>query len=79
MALLARSNRMYTSIHARRQLLADQVSLPAFLGQAARGFAPCGGFDVGLSITQFQQQSRILDLFLELAHGPVHVAVGHYH
>ena len=38
-----------------------------------------GGFRIGLTVSQFLQQTRILDLFLELAHGLFYLTILHYH
>ena len=64
---------------SRRQFLALHVSAPTAACLAGFDLPAGSGFGVCFSIPQFLQQTRVLDLFLELAHGLFYLTILHYH
>ena len=68
-----------SSILSGRQFLALYISAPAATGLAGLDLAAGSGFDEGLAITQFLQQTSVLYFFLEFPHGPIYLAILYYH
>jgi hypothetical protein len=59
----------------RRQFLAFYISPPTAACLTSLDLSPSSGLDESFSISQLLDQSRILDFFLELAHGFFHIAI----
>lgn len=66
---------MKSSILSGRQFLALHIFAPTATGLTFFDLAPGGRFDKSFALSQFQQESAVLYLFLELAHGFFHIAI----